>query len=366
LFIIGYHALLVVVLPLYFMHHTPSWKLISITIALVYITGIAVTAGYHRLYSHLTYKTNPVVEAVLLFFASMATQGSALRWSFDHRHHHAFVDTDRDPYSIKKGFWYAHFLWLFEKPKDIDNKVISDLNRNPLLRFQHKYYGYLMVVTNLISTLFIGWWINDYLGAFVFSWLVRLFFLHHFTWFINSLAHTWGERNFCQELSAVDNYLISLVTFGEGYHNYHHTFAYDYRNGIRWYHFDPTKWLIWTLSMFGLAHNLKKNQHYFIEEKIILDKKQLFLDKVSNSFVEYREVWEEKITKLSESLVEKLRQIKQLKERYKGLKKDAKEESLDTLRELNAQIKAIKKSLKAEGRLWMDLSRNVMELPKAD
>lgn len=85
-----------------------------------------------------------------------------------------------------------------------------------------------------------------------------------------------------------------------------------------------------------------------------------------NSFVEYKEVWEEKITKLSESLVENLRQIKQLKERYKGLKKEAKEESLDTLRELNAQIKTIKKNLKAEGRLWMDLSRNVMQLPEAE
>lgn len=363
LFILGYHAFLLVALPIYFMHHTPSWKLISISIALVYITGISVTAGYHRLYSHTTYKTNRYVEAVLLFFATMATQGSALRWAFDHRHHHAFVDTDRDPYSIKKGFWYAHFLWLFEKPKEIENKVISDLQRNPLLRFQHRFYGTLMVITNVLCVLFVGWWLNDYLGAFLFAWLVRLFFLHHFTWFINSLAHTWGARTFCQELSAVDNYLISLVTFGEGYHNYHHTFAYDYRNGIRWYHFDPTKWLIWSLNKLGLAHNLKKNQRYFIEEKLILERKQLFLDKVRSSFVEYKEVWEEKITKLSESLVEKVRQTKQLSELYQGLKKEKKKEAL---RELSQQIKEIKKRLKEEGRNWLALSRNVMQLPEAE
>lgn len=350
--------MLVIALPLYFMHQTPSWKLVAISAALVYITGISVTAGYHRLYSHTTYKINKFMEGVLLYFATMATQGSALRWSFDHRHHHAFVDTDRDPYSIKKGFWYAHFLWLFEKPKEIENKVISDLIRRPLLNFQHRFYGVLMVTTNVLTTLFIGWWLNDYLGAFLFSWFVRLFFLHHFTWFINSLAHTWGARTFCQELSAVDNYLISLVTFGEGYHNYHHTFAYDYRNGIRWFHFDPTKWLIWTLSKLGLAHNLKKNQHHFIQEKLILERKQLFLDKVRSSLVEYKEVWEEKITKLSESLIEKIRQVKQLKEQREELKK---EETKDRLRELKLQIKTIKKGLKEDGREWMALYRSLME-----
>ncbi|HSX12204.1 MAG TPA: fatty acid desaturase [Rhabdochlamydiaceae bacterium] len=358
LFILGYHLMLLIALPLYFMHQLPSWKLVVISAALVYITGIAVTAGYHRLYSHTTYKINRFIEPIMLYFATMATQGSVLRWAFDHRHHHAFVDTDRDPYSIKKGFWYAHFLWLLEKPKEIENKVIADLARRPLLRFQHRFYGVLMVTTNIVTTLFIGWWLGDYLGAFLFAWFVRLFFLHHFTWFINSLAHTWGARTFCQELSAVDNYLISLVTFGEGYHNYHHTFAYDYRNGIRWYHFDPTKWLIWTLSKLGLAHNLKKNQHYFIQEKLILERKQLFLEKLRSSLVEYKEGWEEKITKLSESLLEKIKQVKQLKELHKGLKK---EEKKDALRELKLQMKAIKKGLKEDGREWMALYRNLME-----
>ena len=362
LFIIGYHLLLLLALPIYFLYYTPSWGMVGVSAALLYITGLSITAGYHRLYSHTTYKINPVVETILLFFGTMATQGSALRWTFDHRHHHAFVDTDRDPYSIKKGFWYAHFMWLFEKPKEIEEKVVSDIMRKPLIRFQHRYYGTLMFSTNVLATLFIGWCFNDYLGAFLFSWFVRLFFLHHFTWFINSLAHTWGARTYCQELSAVDNYLISLLTFGEGYHNYHHTFAYDYRNGVRWYHFDPTKWLIWSLSKVGLASKLKKNQRYYLEEKLILDRKQLLLEKIQSSSDSQKEHLEEKVAQRTESLLEKLMQVKKLSETYRKLK-EKKEGKKEQLRALQLQIKESKRKFKKECQHWAILSRHAMALP---
>ncbi len=350
LFLLTYHAILLVMLPLYFIFFTPNWPLIGVAAILMYITGLSVTALYHRLYSHPTYKINPVVETVLLFFATMATQGSALRWSFEHRHHHAFVDTDRDPYSIKKGFWYAHFLWLFEKPKEIDSKVVSDLIRKPMLRFQERHYPILMFITNALSVLVAGWWFNDYLGAFLFVWLTRMFFLHHFTWFINSLAHTWGARTFCQELSAVDNYIIALLTFGEGYHNYHHTFAYDYRNGIRWFHFDPTKWLIWTLSKLGLARELKTVHRYRIEEKLLIDRKEIVLEKIQSTMGAQKEEWETKITTLIDSVLTKFKQLRELKEQYRKLKKP----------DIKVQIKALKKSLKAEYRKWMMLYRDVL------
>lgn len=361
LFLIGYHGLLLILLPLYFLHATPSSSLILVSALLMYITGLSVTAGYHRLYSHTTYKINPVIEAVLLFFATMATQGSALRWSFDHRHHHAFVDTDRDPYSIKKGFWYAHFFWLFEKPKPIENKVIADLVKRPLLRFQHRFYGTLMVVSNVLVTFLIGYFFQDYFGAFVFAWLLRTFFLHHFTWFINSLAHTWGARTFCEELSAVDNYVIALLTFGEGYHNYHHTFAYDYRNGIRWYHFDPTKWLIWTLSKLGLASSLKKNSRQFIEEKLILAKKEQLLEKIQHSLEDYTESWKEKIEELSSQVIEKLQELKQLKTLYLSLKASQGKEK-GRIKEIRSQMKAIQKHLKIQWRYWLILTRRVNAL----
>lgn len=236
---------------------------------LFFITGISVTAGYHRSYSHNAYKlNNKVAEVCLLFLATMAGQGSAIRWSFEHRHHHAYVDTDRDPYSIKKGFWFAHILWLFRKQDPVDPKVVSDLFKSPLLAFQHKYYPWLFFGTNAFVFAVTGWVFGDFLGAFVLSWWARLFFSHHTTWCINSLAHFWGSQSFSKELSAVDNYVLSIITFGEGYHNYHHTFANDYRNGIRWYHFDPTKWLIWTLSKLGMAQNLRKVSPERIQERI--------------------------------------------------------------------------------------------------
>lgn len=328
------------------------------TAALVYITGLSVTAGYHRLYSHTTYQAHPALEAVLLFFATMAAQGSALRWSFDHRHHHAFVDTDRDPYSIKKGFWYAHFMWLFEKPKEIENKVIADLLRKPLLKFQHQYYGTLMFFTNALVILLGGLYFKDFFGAFLFLWLVRQFFLHHFTWFINSLAHTWGARTFCQELSAVDNFLISLLTFGEGYHNYHHTFAYDYRNGIRWFHFDPTKWLIWTFSKVGLAYKLKKNHRYFIEEKLLTSRKQILLEKIHTSFDSYKEVWEEKIHNLHESILVKLKHVRELRESYYAAKKKRDGDKAGS-KELHQRLKEAKKELKKECKHWTFLTRQM-------
>ncbi len=359
-FIISYHLVVLTAVPLYLMHFTPSWTIIILSTILLYITGMSVTAGYHRLYSHSTYKINPVVEGVLLFFATMATQGSAIRWSYDHRIHHAFLDSDRDPYSIKKGFWYAHFLWLFEKPKEIEPHVVADLMKNPLLRFQHRFYPLLMFATNILTSLVVGWLLNDYVGAFLFVWLTRQFFLHHFTWFINSLAHTWGARTFCQEISAVDNYILSLFTWGEGYHNYHHKFAYDYRNGVRWYHFDPTKWLIWTLHKLSLATNLKRVNSYLLEQKLLLDRKKLLLETVSSSVPTQKEEWEKRITQLFDSLLINLKQVKELREHYSTLKKEGKKDLLSVLQN---QIKDLNKSLKGEYRRWMALSRDVTTLP---
>jgi stearoyl-CoA desaturase (Delta-9 desaturase) len=346
LYIIGYHLLLMIALPLYLWHHTPSWQILTITAVILYLTGLGITAGYHRLFSHTTYKAHPIFEFFIMLLGTMATQGSVLRWSFDHRHHHAFVDTDRDPYSIKKGFWYAHFLWLLEKPKPIENKIVADLLKKPMVCFQHRYYGLLMVLTNLLTSLVVGWYLNDYLGAFLFVWLVRTFLIHHFTWFINSLAHTWGARPFCQELSAVDNYLISMLTWGEGYHNYHHTFASDYRNGIRWFHYDPTKWLIWTLSKVGLASRLKKHNYDFIERRIILERKELLLNKIQASFVDCKRVWEEQVETLTDCVLGKLQEFKKAKEDYLELKRNNAGKN-DALVLASLRVKVIKKELKA-------------------
>lgn len=345
LFIGGYHLFLMVALPLYFLSHTLPVPLLLTTVFLVFLSGIAITAGYHRLYSHTTYKTHPVVEVILLFFATIATQGSALRWSYDHRLHHAFVDRDRDPYTVKKGFWHAHIIWMFFRTETIDPKVIADLWKKKILRFQHDYYPYCMVATNLIVFLSVGWIFNDYWGAFLFAWWVRLFLLHHTTWCINSLAHYWGSQSYSQEHSAVDNYLISLVTYGEGYHNYHHTFSNDYRNGIRWYHFDPAKWMIWTLHKCGLAYDLKKVNNYRIARELIQGHKDRLLVQVKNSYISHKENLETVVSDLSNTLSSQLSKMQTLIEKTKEVpKKEA--------RSLMAEIKTTKKELKLSWKAW--------------
>jgi stearoyl-CoA desaturase (Delta-9 desaturase) len=332
LYIGGYHLFLAIALPIYFLSHAPSLGLVLTSAALVFLSGMAITGGYHRLYAHSCYKTHPVIEAVFLYFGSLATQGSVLRWAHDHRLHHAHVDTDKDPYSVKKGLLHAHVLWMFFKGRELDPKVISDLLRNKMLVFQHNHYVFCMVAANALTFLAVGWWFGDYLGAFLFSWWVRLFFLHHTTWCINSLAHFWGTQMYSQEHTAVDNYLISLLTYGEGYHNYHHTFAYDYRNGIRWYHFDPAKWMIWTFYKLGLATDLKKVNNYRIARHMLLQHKDELIQKLKES------TYVQKVSEIAENLSDKLAKMQTLLDR--------------------TQIRELKRSLKDDWREW----RHVLKL----
>ncbi|MGZ3634302.1 MAG: fatty acid desaturase, partial [Parachlamydiaceae bacterium] len=138
IFLISYQVILFLTLPFYFYYCTPHTGTLISAFVLLWLTGLSITAGYHRYFAHRSYKAHPIVEAILVFFGTMAVQASVIRWSFEHRLHHAFVDTDKDPYSIKKGFWYAHFLWMMEKLQPIDPKIVPDLLKNKLLAFQHR------------------------------------------------------------------------------------------------------------------------------------------------------------------------------------------------------------------------------------
>lgn len=360
-FLIIYQVLLLAALPFYFVYGTLHIGTIAISIALLYATGLSITGGYHRYFAHKTYKTHPAIEFFLLFFSSMACQGSALRWSFDHRLHHAYVDTPKDPYSIKKGFWYAHCLWILEKPQTIDKKVVPDLYKNKLVMFQHYFYPYIMVLTNLMTFFAVAWMTGDNWGAFFIATWLRIFTLHHFTWFINSLAHTWGDKPFSQEQSAVDNYIISLLTFGEGYHNYHHTFANDYRNGICWFHFDPTKWLIWSLSKLGLAYGLKQIDSITIKKRMVIEHKNLLMEKLSQLWSESKYEWEQQVLEISERLMAHINYFNQLIEKCEQMKADALNHEM--MEDLQQEIKSLKKSLRNDWKTWTALSRKILRFP---
>ncbi|WP_333797072.1 acyl-CoA desaturase [Rheinheimera sp.] len=223
--------------------------------------GMSITAGYHRLWAHKTYEAHPVLQWFFAIGGAFALQNSALHWSSDHRVHHKFVDqNDKDPYSAQRGFWFSHIGWMlreYQSQRYSDYSNVRDLQNNSIVMFQHKHYLLLTIVTNFGIPLLLGFLTDSYLGMLLSVGVLRLVLSHHFTFFINSLAHIWGKQPYTDENSARDNGVLAFLTYGEGYHNFHHIFEYDYRNGIRWWQFDPTKWLIKSCSWLGLTRNLK-------------------------------------------------------------------------------------------------------------
>jgi stearoyl-CoA desaturase (delta-9 desaturase) len=233
------------------------------TLALFFVTWAAtamgITAGYHRLFSHRSYRARRPLELLLLFAGGAAWEGSAIEWCRDHRRHHRFVDTEQDPYNIREGFWWAHFLWLvFDRREATDPKEVPDLISDPVMRFQDRYYGWIATATSFFLPMALAALWGDFWGGLFVAASLRIVVNHHATFFINSLCHVAGSQPYSDSHSARDNWMTALVTYGEGYHNYHHEFPSDYRNGVRFYQWDPTKWLIWTTTRLGLADGLKR------------------------------------------------------------------------------------------------------------
>lgn len=223
--------------------------------------GLSITAGYHRLWAHRTYKAHPLLKWLFAIFGGMAVQNSILIWATGHRVHHRHVDdVDRDPYSAKRGFWYSHIGWMLRDypAATPDFSRAPDLLADKVVMFQHRHYNWFAFGTNFGLVTLLGMLYGDLAGFVLVAGFLRLFLSHHFTFFINSLAHIWGRRPYTADNTARDNDFLALFTWGEGYHNFHHLFQYDYRNGIRWWQFDPTKWLIAAAARLGLAGELKR------------------------------------------------------------------------------------------------------------
>jgi len=234
--------------------------------------GMSITCGYHRLFAHATYEAHPVLKVLYLLFGAMALQNSALVWAATHRVHHREIDdTQLDPYSARRGFWFSHIGWMLKNypSGEPDFSVVRDLERDPLVSFQHRYYVPLALAMNFGLPLLVGWATGDVLGTFLLAGVLRLVVSHHFTFFINSLAHMWGVQPYTDDNTARDNGVVALLTYGEGYHNFHHMFAHDYRNGVRWWQWDPSKWFINGMRWLGLARNLKTVPWFKIQRALL-------------------------------------------------------------------------------------------------
>lgn len=252
-------ALLIV--PYYLWTHEVSWQVWAVFAFFMAWNGLSITVGYHRLWSHRTYQAHSIVKWFFLIGGTLAVQSSVFDWCSGHRIHHRHVDdVYEDPYSAKRGFWFSHLGWMLKNypSGQFDYKNIPDLKADPILQIQHKYYGLWVILTNFgLPTLF-GLLVGDVWGTLVLAGLLRLVLSHHFTFFINSLCHMFGTRPYTDNNTARDNPILALFTWGEGYHNYHHYFQYDYRNGVKWWQYDPSKWIIYGLSKVGLAWDLKR------------------------------------------------------------------------------------------------------------
>jgi stearoyl-CoA desaturase (delta-9 desaturase) len=250
--------------PIYILNNGLAASEITLFLFFVTASAMSITVGYHRLFSHKTFKTNRAIQFLLLFFGAAAFEQSALDWCSQHRDHHRYVDTDKDPYSIKKGFFYAHIGWLVFWKHTFNYHNAKDLQEDALLMHQHRYYLLWAISAGVLTPLLLGLLTGHLLGALLISVCLRLTLVYHTTFFINSICHMFGRATFDIHATARDNFLIAFLTFGEGFHNFHHRFPGDYRNAVRWYQWDPSKWLIWLLEKLGLAKSLKRVDRFRI------------------------------------------------------------------------------------------------------
>lgn len=326
-------------------------------IACMFFAGLSITAGYHRLWAHKTYEAHPVIECIFAIGGAFAMQNSALHWSSDHRIHHGQVDDPvKDPYAATNGFWYSHIGWMlrnYQGDQYGNYNNARDLQKNKIVMWQHKYYFPLAFFVNVSIPLLLGIIFGDVIGMLLLSGLLRLVLSQHFTFFINSVAHIWGTRPYTESNTARDNGILAFFTYGEGYHNYHHIFASDYRNGIKWYQYDPTKWMIKSLSYFGLTKKLKTISIDRIEKA----KAETQLAATTRKLSQFSAT-QDKLDLLQseyELLIKKLQHYAKLKKQLLEAKKSTILQQYEKLA-LNKQYQEFEQAWQQQKQAWLDLN----------
>ncbi|QUM76193.1 fatty acid desaturase [Moritella sp. 24] len=332
----------------------------------IFVCGLSITGGYHRLWSHRTYKAHWSVRLIFALGGAFALQNSAIHWSSDHRRHHKHVDhDDKDPYSASHGFWFSHIGWMLREYNAMlytDYTNVRDLQKDAIAVWQHKYYNVLAFAMNVGVPILVGLLYGDVWASLLLLGVARLVLSHHFTFFINSWAHMWGTQPYTDRNTARDNALLAIFTHGEGYHNYHHIFETDYRNGIKWYQYDPTKWLINVLAWCNLASDLRMVPEARIEQaklKMELKRRHDKVKHLPNS--------EEVILRLNQEydvLCEKLNAFYKAKVVLFESKKKSLNEKLDKIQfeqqitDTKLQLSQLKEAFHAQRRVWNNMQLN--------
>lgn len=362
-------ACAVVLVPMYAFYYGFDWYEGSVFLVMMAFCGLSITAGYHRLWSHKAYKAHPVLRLIFALGGACALQNSVLLWASDHRRHHQHVDdNDLDPYSASRGFWFSHIGWILRDYKSaargLDN--VKDLQKDAILRWQHKHYLSLVLLTNIALPALLGFIHGDIIACLLLAGLLRLVLSQHLTYLINSLAHMWGQQPYSTNSSARDNAWLALVTYGEGFHNYHHTFQWDYRNGISWWHFDPTKWMIRGLSLIGMTRDLKRCSAVEIE-KTKLDLQYRTATRKCE-LLNFPENWQIRLEQEYEQLLQTLHLWAEHRQAWYEAKGKQIQETLEHWEhlELRDRYREVQFRLKVQRRRWQQMIRNLASpLPDA-
>ncbi len=365
LFLLSTLVITLTAAPAYIWFRGLDWFQVALFAFFFAATGLSITLGYHRLYSHQTFQASWLVRFLTLVFGAAAFENSALCWAADHRRHHKHADHDEDPYDISKGFFFAHIGWiLFRCPPDTSLDWVKDLQRDKLVMWQHRQYTPIAIsvafgIPALLGALHGGVW--GAVGAFLIAGVARVVFVHHMTFFINSLCHTIGRQPYSSRCSARDSAIMAWFTFGEGYHNFHHEFQHDYRNGVKPWQFDPTKWCIWMLHKLALVKDLRRVS----EEKILLaqaaEQHRLIAATLSTRPTHAQESLQRALTTAQARLQQASRDWEKRKAEYREVANARVKASREKLSEMRREVREAAERLHAAWRDWQSTRRMVLE-----
>lgn len=236
-----------VLVPLYFEYHAINWNVVLFSFFYFAFTSLCISTGYHRYFAHHSYKASPLVEWYLLIFSPATFYGPVVEWAGEHQMHHKFEDTEQDPHAINKGFWNAHWGWLFYRKVYRYNKIES----NARVMWQDKYHGYLALGTAFGIPTLIGYFLGSWEQGFLIGGIFRLVYFQHLGFLVNSLSHYSGERT--SSSSATNNAFLKLIGGGEGLHSNHHKYPSSYTTRVKKGELDPSGWLVYWWDYMGIA-----------------------------------------------------------------------------------------------------------------
>ncbi len=361
IFLVGTFTAALVTTPWYLMRYGFGWTEWLTAFFIWLFVGLSVTAGYHRLFSHKTFQAAWPVRLFLLIFGAGALENSVLSWAADHRVHHSHVDEERDPYNIQKGFWWAHIGWIFFEAEKPNQSVVRDLMDDPLVVWQDKYYKWIGMGVAFGIPAIIGLLTGHFLGCMIIGAILRVVVSHHGTFFINSLCHMVGRQPYSTEHSARDSPIMAVLAFGEGYHNYHHSFPFDYRNGVKVWQFDPAKWMIWGLEKVGLARDLRRAPEAAVLKAKIEVQFETAKERLERVVHDFREQHEAQLHEAYARLQERLHDLLSLQRRSKPRPVPADQENLPLETRIGLTYHALEESL----REWKQTLRQMNRLPIA-